>query len=83
MAGRAASTRIGSMPVQDSRGHPVSPSCRWRTSDETLDVIEALERIEALLARLDERLKRIEAAVPPAVPGNAGGAGAPIVPSRT
>jgi len=30
--------------------------CRWRTSAETLDVIEALERIEALLLRLDERL---------------------------
>ena len=34
-----------------------SPTCRWRTSAETLDVIEALERIEALLIRLDERLR--------------------------
>jgi hypothetical protein len=32
------------------------PACRWRTSAETLDLIEALERIEALLIRLDERL---------------------------
>ena len=34
--------------------------CRWRTSGETLDVIEALERIEALLVRLDERVRAIE-----------------------
>jgi hypothetical protein len=33
-----------------------APACRWRTSAETLDLIEALERIEALLLRLEERL---------------------------
>lgn len=33
------------------------PPCRWRTSAETLDLIEALERIEALLIRLDERVR--------------------------
>ena len=33
-----------------------TPVCRWRSSAETLDVIEALERIEALLLRLDARL---------------------------
>jgi hypothetical protein len=36
---------------------PALPPCRWRTSAETLDLIEALERIEALLIRLDERLR--------------------------
>ena len=40
------------------------PVCRWRTSAETLDVIEALERIEALLFGLDERLRRMEASGP-------------------
>jgi hypothetical protein len=35
-------------------------ACRWRTSSETLDVIEALERIEALLVRLDERVRTLE-----------------------
>lgn len=35
------------------------PVCRWRTSAETLDLIEALERIEALLLRLDDRLRQI------------------------
>jgi hypothetical protein len=39
-----------------------SPTCRWRTSAETLDVIEALERIEALLVRLDERARSLTAA---------------------
>jgi len=34
-----------------------APACRWRTSAETLDLIEALERIEALLIRLDDRLR--------------------------
>jgi len=34
-----------------------TPLCRWRTSAETLDLIEALERIEALLLRLDERIR--------------------------
>ncbi|MEX2247293.1 MAG: hypothetical protein WEC75_11475 [Dehalococcoidia bacterium] len=38
-------------------GRDVPPPCRWRTSAETLDLIEALERIEALLIRLDERLR--------------------------
>jgi hypothetical protein len=35
-----------------------APVCRWRTSAETLDLIEALERIEALLIRLDDRLRQ-------------------------
>jgi hypothetical protein len=43
----------------DQRGS--GPVCRWRTSAETLDVIEALERIEALLLRLDERMRAVEA----------------------
>jgi len=34
-----------------------APVCRWRTSAETLDITEALERIEALLIRLDDRLR--------------------------
>jgi hypothetical protein len=34
----------------------VASPCRWRTSAETLDLIEALERIEALLVRLNERV---------------------------
>jgi hypothetical protein len=37
-----------------------APACRWRTSGETLDLIEALERIEALLLRLDERMRQAE-----------------------
>ncbi len=41
-----------------------TPSCRWRTSSETLDVIEALERIEALLLRLEERLPLADAREP-------------------
>jgi hypothetical protein len=36
----------------------IVPACRWRTSAETLDLIEALERIEALLTRLDERVRQ-------------------------
>jgi hypothetical protein len=36
---------------------PSTPACRWRTSGETLDLIEALERIESLLLRLDERMR--------------------------
>ena len=36
-----------------------TPVCRWRTSAETLDVIEVLERIEALLLRLDDRLRAL------------------------
>jgi hypothetical protein len=43
--------------------------CRWRTSDETLDLIEALERIEALLIRLSEQQR------PPAATGAAGAHG--------
>ncbi len=35
--------------------------CRWRTSAETLDLIEALERIEALLVRLDDRVRGLAA----------------------
>jgi hypothetical protein len=38
-----------------------APACRWRTSAETLDLIEALERIEALLLRVDERLRQADA----------------------
>jgi hypothetical protein len=38
----------------------VAPACRWRSSSETVDVIEALERIEALLIRLDDRLRALE-----------------------
>jgi hypothetical protein len=45
------------MPKEQSPDR--TPACRWRTSAETLDVIEALERIEALLLRLDERLHRV------------------------
>ena len=68
------------MPVQETHGRAVPPSCRWRTSDETLDVIEALERIEALLARLDERVRRIEAgAAPHAVPGDTGSMSVPVM----
>ena len=37
-----------------------TPVCRWRTSAETLDVIEVLERIEALLLRLDARLRWLD-----------------------
>ena len=33
------------------------PLCRWRTSAETLDLIEALERIEASLFRLEEHVR--------------------------
>jgi tetrahydromethanopterin S-methyltransferase subunit B len=36
-----------------------TPVCRWRTSSETLDVIEVLERIEALLLRLDDRMRAL------------------------
>jgi hypothetical protein len=36
-----------------------APVCRWRTSTETLDIIEALERIEALLIRLDDRVRAL------------------------
>jgi hypothetical protein len=36
-----------------------TPLCRWRTSAETLDLMEALERIEALLLRLDERIRQV------------------------
>jgi hypothetical protein len=36
-----------------------TPLCRWRTSAETLDMIEALERIEVLLLRLDERIRQV------------------------
>jgi hypothetical protein len=39
-----------------SSERPNPPACRWRTTSETLDVIEALERIEALLLRIDQRL---------------------------
>jgi hypothetical protein len=42
------------------------PACRWRTSAETLDLIEALERIEALLLRLDERMRPAAEAPPDA-----------------
>jgi len=43
---------------QPSDHAPTStPVCRWRTPAETLDVIEALERIEALLLRLEERVR--------------------------
>jgi hypothetical protein len=39
---------------------PAQPPCRWRSSAETLDVTEALERIEALLLRLESRLTSLE-----------------------
>ena len=39
-----------------------APACRWRTSAETLDLIEALERMESLLVRLDQRLSRLQGA---------------------
>jgi hypothetical protein len=39
-----------------SRQAPPQPLCRWRTSAETLDLIEALERIEAALRRLEQQL---------------------------
>jgi hypothetical protein len=42
--------------TEQSVSSPVAHACRWRTSAETLDLIEALERIEALLSRLDERI---------------------------
>jgi hypothetical protein len=37
-----------------------APLCRWRTSAETLDLIEALERIEAMLLRLEDRVRKAE-----------------------
>jgi hypothetical protein len=37
------------------------PLCRWRTSAETLDLIEALERIEAMLMRLEDRVRVLSA----------------------
>lgn len=40
------------------------PVCRWRTSSETVDVVEALERIEALLIRIDERLTQLTEPTP-------------------
>ena len=43
--------------VDERPNERVTPACRWRTSAETLDLIEALERIEALLLRLDERVR--------------------------
>jgi hypothetical protein len=43
-----------------------APLCRWRTSAETLDMIEALERIEALLLRLDARMRPQDAGQAPA-----------------
>ena len=53
------------MPLMAGERFPnaTAPACRWRTSAETLDLIEALERIEALLLRLEERL---DATKPPA-----------------
>jgi hypothetical protein len=48
-----ADERPGDRPAE----RMVTPLCRWRTSAETLDLIEALERIEALLLRLDERMR--------------------------
>jgi len=38
-----------------------TPACRWRTAAETLDVIEALDRIEAVLTSVDQRVRRLEA----------------------
>ena len=38
-------------------------ACRWRSSSETLDIIEALERIEAVLNAVDARLRLAEAAL--------------------
>ena len=45
--------------AEERRNERVIPACRWRTSEETLDLIEALERIEALLIRADERLRAL------------------------
>ena len=63
------------MPVHDRHNEAIPPPCRWRSSDETLDVMEALERIEALLIALDERVRRFESTVdapPPAFTRSAG-----------
>jgi hypothetical protein len=38
---------------------PPAPPCRWRTSAETLDLIEAIERIEALVNVLSDRLREL------------------------
>lgn len=65
------------MPERDTQNR-ASPPCRWRSSDETLDVIEALERIEALLLSLDERLRQVESSIRAPVVGRdapASGAG--------
>ena len=53
------------MPKADSR--EPAPLCRWRTSAETLDLIEALERIEALLVRMDARLQKQAVIATPAL----------------
>jgi hypothetical protein len=52
------------MADERASDRPGTPACRWRASSETLDVIEALERIEALLLRLDQRLARTDALTP-------------------
>jgi hypothetical protein len=62
----AAGAILAAMP-DERPTERVTPLCRWRTSAETLDVIEALERIEALLLRLDERVR--QAAEQAAAPG--------------
>lgn len=50
---------MASDPIAD---RSLATVCRWRTSGETLDVIEALERIESLLLRLESRLRAVEEA---------------------
>jgi hypothetical protein len=68
----------GQRPPERQPERQSAPACRWRTSAETLDLIEALERIEALLVRIDERTRHPEgtssARSPSARDGETGGA---------
>jgi hypothetical protein len=54
--GRAAFAPILDGMADKRPNERVTPVCRWRTSAETLDLIEALERMEALLLRIESRM---------------------------
>jgi hypothetical protein len=43
--------------ADERRNERQTPACRWRTSAETLDLLEAIERIEAMLDRLEAGLR--------------------------
>jgi hypothetical protein len=47
------------MSEERPRARPSAPLCRWRTSAETFDLVEAVERIEALLNLVSEQLRAI------------------------